>query len=329
MSVRDKDPKDLELAFVNVGYGEAMLLKVGTFIMLIDGGSADPEEYAHSATGRIPLIEWLQKEKVDHIDLMLNTHIHEDHTSGMLPAALAYTPAFFVSALPDTFYRSMTELDPKSAPRKTAAKFLQAIDDYQRIAAVLERKGTRIVQATAGMEWNPAPGLKIRVLAPSKEKAARLVQDLLAIQAAKTPGERNQAWDLADAAMNNLSIMLMIEYAGRKLLLPGDANAKGYEDLAGEDLSADLFKVGHHGQIDGISRELFERIHPAMVVCCASSDRRYESAAPGLLSMMYGEGAALFFSDCPPTAGCAPAVPPHHTLVFTISPDGKIRQDYQ
>ena len=44
--------EELKLTFVNVGYGEAMVLECpdpafpgGTFVMVIDGGSAEPEEY--------------------------------------------------------------------------------------------------------------------------------------------------------------------------------------------------------------------------------------------------------------------------------------------
>ena len=50
--------EELKLTFVNVGYGEAALLECpdpafpgGTFVMVIDGGSAEAEEYRDSATG--------------------------------------------------------------------------------------------------------------------------------------------------------------------------------------------------------------------------------------------------------------------------------------
>lgn len=53
--------EELKLTFVNVGYGEAAVLECpdpafpgGTFVMVIDGGSAEAEEYRDSATGRIP-----------------------------------------------------------------------------------------------------------------------------------------------------------------------------------------------------------------------------------------------------------------------------------
>ena len=40
----------------------------GTFVMVIDGGSAEAEEYRDSATGRIPLDQYLSLRGVDHID---------------------------------------------------------------------------------------------------------------------------------------------------------------------------------------------------------------------------------------------------------------------
>ena len=56
--------EDLKLTFVNVGYGEAMILECpdphfpdGTFVMVIDGGSAEASEFADRSTGRIPLSE--------------------------------------------------------------------------------------------------------------------------------------------------------------------------------------------------------------------------------------------------------------------------------
>ena len=64
--------EELKLTFVNVGYGEAALLECpdpafpgGTFVMVIDGGSAEAEEYRDSATGRIPLDQYLSLRGVD------------------------------------------------------------------------------------------------------------------------------------------------------------------------------------------------------------------------------------------------------------------------
>lgn len=76
---------DLTLTFVNVGYGEAILLQRGSFTALIDGGAGDPREYENSTTGRIRVIDYLRKRKISHLDLLVATHIHEDHVSGLVP----------------------------------------------------------------------------------------------------------------------------------------------------------------------------------------------------------------------------------------------------
>ena len=85
--------------------------------------------------------------------------------------------------------------------------------------------------------------------------------------------------------------------------------------------------MGHHGQRDGISAEQNQAIAPRAVVCCASSDRRYNSADPAILQMMADSGARLYFSDCPPGPdGAVP--PPHQALTFTVGAGGAMEGTY-
>ena len=90
----------MKLTFVNVGYGEAILLECtdasredGMFTALIDGGSGEEQEYADRSLGRVPVWEYLQEKGVSHLDLMICTHIHEDHVSGMARTAAQLPPA--------------------------------------------------------------------------------------------------------------------------------------------------------------------------------------------------------------------------------------------
>ena len=60
--------EELKLTFVNVGYGEAALLECpdpafpgGTFVMVIDGGSAEDSEFADRSSGRVRIEEYLEK----------------------------------------------------------------------------------------------------------------------------------------------------------------------------------------------------------------------------------------------------------------------------
>lgn len=132
----------LKLTFVNVGYGEAIILECpdprfpnGTFVMVIDGGSAEAAEFADRSTGRIPLWEYLRLHGFNHIDLMVSTHIHEDHLCGLPAAAEIAAPAAFWQTLPPDFDRLMFPLSETLAHNASQDKFLRAINDYQTLCS--------------------------------------------------------------------------------------------------------------------------------------------------------------------------------------------------
>ncbi len=326
--------EELKLTFINVGYGEAILLECpdprssgGVFTMLIDGGSAESSEYADRSSGRVPLAEYLAARQLDHLDLLVSTHIHEDHICALLPAARDLPPAAFWQALPADVLPCMTALDETLAETPSQSKFLRALNDYRTLRGCLEQRGTPIRTLVAGDEGQLCEGLRFRVLAPSAERESELASLMRALYAPMTPDDFRKQLSALDARMNNFSLMLALDYRGTRILLPGDTNREGYGGIASTDLRADLFKVGHHGQRDGVSRELAEAIRPKAAVCCASSDRRYNSAHPDALDLLTACGAQWYFSDCPETA--EGPVPPHQALVFTIGANGKLNACYQ
>ena len=147
----------MTLKFINVGYGEAILLQCpdsryanGIFTMLIDGGSTDPTEYADRSSGRIPFAEYVAQISLDHIDLMVSTHTHEDHICGLLPAAQKLCPTQFWQSLPDTFYRDTHELDVSLAQNLSQDKFLHALNDYRTLCGIVEQNGGKICTVGAG-----------------------------------------------------------------------------------------------------------------------------------------------------------------------------------
>lgn len=307
----------LELAFVNVGYGEATVVRTKDFVMVIDGGSGREEEYV-GETGRTPLARYLALHDIHRIDLMVCTHIHEDHLSGLLPVVRDVPVSRFWQILPKSFFRTRRNWG--------TGLFAGALDDACTLQALLEVQRTDVQQVNDTKTFRElAPGLAVRILAPSLERERDLQSFLSLIGTAPTEELRTLLRDHADRLMNNFSLVLLLEYAGRRILLPGDMNKDGFLDCPG-DIHADLFKLGHHGQQDSADARLLERIRPSVVVCCASSDQRYHSADPTTLSLARGAGTRLFFSDCPP---CIPPIPPHHAVVANVSPRGEMSVQYQ
>lgn len=325
---------DMTVTFFNVGYGEAMLLRCpdatrpgGAFTMLIDGGSADPSEFLDRSSGRRPIWEHLQQLGLDRVDLMVNTHPHEDHVSGLLRAAQLCPPRELWQLLPPAFcLDSMRPLDVSMGRNLSQKKFLQALNDCAALCRTVGDSGGTARVPRPGEEAELCSGLHCRVLGPSEDKLASLRESAEALYAERNEETFLHRLDQLDAALNNMSLILLLEYRGTRLLLPGDTNRAGYGGIDPAALRADFFKVGHHGQIDGADEALLDTVQPKAVVCCASSDRRYNSAHPELLETIRKKGAALYFSDCPPAPDGAP--PAHHTLSFTIGENGITSAEY-
>ncbi|MFA6845406.1 MAG: MBL fold metallo-hydrolase [Sphaerochaetaceae bacterium] len=309
--------KRLILTFVNVGYGEAMLLQFDddAYTMIIDGGSNEKAEYA-PATGRVTLNDYLQSKQIKHVNLLVCTHIHEDHVSGLLPVVNRLPPDEFWQTLPVGFSEGKQELPLRGDENLSDGKFIHALNDYLEISEILRKRGKIIKQIGRTNKTIDLPcGGKLKIIAPDKVQSRWLEENLSALWKAEDYAAYRDILNHVNGALNNYSLVLLLEYAGIRILLPGDTNARGLETIS-DDLSSDIFKIGHHGQNDAMTSGLFKRIKPRFVVCCASSDRRYQSAEPNVLSLMQREGAHLYFSDCPPVLESS--LEPHHALVFTI-----------
>ncbi len=325
--------KQMKMTFVNVGYGEAILLECpddscpdGVFHALIDGGGANRSEFEDRSSGRIPLADFLTERDLPRLDLAVLTHIHEDHLCGLLRAGQLDPPAMLWQTLPPAFYLGLRPLDLKPARNLSERNFMQALNDQISLCFLTERNSGRIEKLLAGSERTLCPGLTAKVLAPSESDAAALLQAMRELYAACDTETFLRRLDELDAHMNNYSLMMLLDFCGTRILLPGDTNRSGYAGIAPADLRAALFKVGHHGQIDGADQALIDCVKPEAVVCCASSDRRYNSAHPDTMRLLRENGASLYFSDCPAVDGME--IPPHAALEFTIGMNGAWRARY-
>lgn len=327
--------EELKLTFVNVGYGEAILLECpdpafrdGVFTMLIDGGGAEPTEFSGSDTGRLPLHEYLRLHGPAHLDLMVNTHPHEDHVSG-LPAAAALLPPreLWQTISPGFCRETMRELDVTLARNPSQDKFLHALNDCAALSRMVENAGGAVCKVAPGMSGELCSGLRYAVLGPGADKLRDLEERCAALYAEREEEAFLQKLSALDAQLNNRSIILLLEYRGTRILLPGDTNCAGYGEIDPAVLRADIFKVGHHGQRDGADANLLAMVQPRAVVCCASSDRRYHSAEPGLMRLIADCGAKRYFSDCPPVEG--EEIPPHSALIFRIGASGAFTSEYR
>ena len=82
----------MRITFVNVGYGDAILMESDTgYTALLDGGGNLPQEFEGDPY-RVRCAEYLRTRQIHHIDALLISHIHEDHVCGLLPVLKDVNP---------------------------------------------------------------------------------------------------------------------------------------------------------------------------------------------------------------------------------------------
>lgn len=334
----------MKITFINVGYGEAILLECENpgepdcYRVMVDGGGSEPEEYDQFPL-RIRAADYLEKHNIHHINLLISTHIHEDHVCGLLPIVqnIKIDELWCNYALPAEFQN--LRIDTDIAQTASQKKFISAINTYSQIYRFLSEHKAKI-HHISGISTNIQlkNGLYVDVLGPSVETSAQLSYKMKQVyQTIGQPDNINHITSL-DEWMNKSSIMLCFHWNGKTIFLPSDVDCNGFDHLSNhmDLLSADICKIAHHGQIDAINPTLAKAISPQVVVTCASSDRRYNSSNPqSYLCFAHNTTNAqkpisFFFTDnvmLPPYSADSPM---HSSVVVDISDsDGEVSAYYE
>lgn len=98
---------------------------------------------------------------------------------------------------------------------------------------------------------------------------------------------------------NNASIVLRVTYGEDALLLTGDAETPVENQLlqAGEDLTANLYKFGHHGSSTSNSEAFLEAVAPEFGVVSCGKDNDYGHPHREIRQRVKKYGIALYRTD--------------------------------
>lgn len=315
-----------QVTFINVGNGDAILVEVpngncreGRFVMLIDGGSNENAEYEETATERIRAAEYLEQKGVGHIDIMVCTHIHEDHTCGLLPVAKKWLPGELWQPFPMETVSMMKYLWMK-AETESGNKIIAALNDFHKLTTYVKENGGKVLQKTPFMGRSE----RVEVLGPS---AAALERENEWMKELYGEGHTELLPEM-DRYMNSVSLLLRFTCGGKTFLFTGDTEKDCYKDCM-EKIRADVFKIGHHGQENSLSREVLQAVSPKAAVICVSSDRRYESGSPVVLQMLAEAGVRTYYSDCPAVPPYTDGVTAHRAVVFQVGKDETLQVAYE
>ena len=196
----------LEMDFLNVGQGDAILIKTPKGqTVLIDGG---PDNKVLEKLGKY--LTPLQKR----IDLIILTHPHTDHISGLIEVLRRYDIGLVILS---------------GAEIKT--------DVYAEFLKATKTNNVQILIAEAGQAIHFDKNLEFDIISPDKNLSSLVFN------------KKSESFGTGGNDVNDASIVGKLIYNNFSIMFMGDATSKIENQLLayGDNLKSDILKVGHHG----------------------------------------------------------------------------------
>jgi len=110
----------------------------------------------------------------------------------------------------------------------------------------------------------------------------------------------NTASSSDGTTINNASIVLKLTYESTSILLTGDIDSTVESTLVstyGNDLSASILKVTHHGSAYGSSTAFLDKVKPTRAYIEVGANNSYGHPDPGTISRLQAAGATVYRTD--------------------------------
>ncbi|HEY6065810.1 MAG TPA: ComEC/Rec2 family competence protein [Thermoanaerobaculia bacterium] len=263
---------------LDVGQGDAILLRWKRHAVLVDGGG--PFDVEAADFGRTRLLPKLLDRGVTRLDAVVATHPHPDHALGLI---------------------AILEELPVRSLRLSAGEDENGL--FARLRESAESAGVPISILRRGsvVSWRDA-----NIVSWSRRGAPGRSDATLAVLHS---GGRARKTD----AVNNQSVVAVFERDGRRALLTGDAGAATERDLVDrcsglrrvqvrgtcphDILGADLLKVGHHGSRTSTTPDFLAAVRPRVALLSCGRENRFGHPAPATLRTLAAFGVRTFRTD--------------------------------
>ena len=256
----------LTITMLDVGQGDGIVVRTPRgHTILIDSGGRLERGAAEGGTspaeqvGERVVLAYLRRQGIARVDLLVNTHPHGDHVGGCFPIVNALR----VDAIAD----SGQAYGGRAFRDCLAAAHLHAVP---------------LLRARRGMRYVTGDGVAFDVLAPEDPLFASGTNDV-----------------------NENSLVVRMTYRCAscshpfRVLFTGDAGTVSEARLLahGDDLQADVLKVGHHGSAYATSPRFLQAVQPRIALISVGRHNLFGHPAPSTLAALHDAGSTVYRTD--------------------------------
>ena len=248
--------------------------------LVIDGGPERAKVLRSAIVSRIAAAP----DRKLHIDLLVATHIDNDHIGGILDVMRDFPDGLSIGDIWFNGYRHLPKdlLGADQGERLTEALTAQRLPWNEAFGG----GAVMIGDSGALPERIRQDGLKLTLLGPGRDQLARLAKVWKKAVLDSERSERDNSGDLLgrhdpwppqitdlanlpfksdDGEANGSSIALLLAYKDKQILLAADAHAPALARAIGRldgggALTLQAYKLSHHGSRKSTSTELLQRV---------------------------------------------------------------------
>lgn len=265
----------LKIAFLDVGHGDSI-------VIILPDNNVNKRAVVIDTPNHRKTIEFLEMNNVKTLELVLISHFDTDHSKG-------------VSALIKHFMKDDREVKKISYKGDRISRSKEEHKNYRNLLSQLIsfdriHNDFTIVPIIQGSEkpikFSDIDDLCLSILYPRQS-------------------------DFEDACLrgncNDTSTVIMVNYHGKKVLLPGDLESKGWFNLIEKekkykkDTTCDVLKLPHHGDYyfeGGIeelgTKQILDLVCPKMAIISTAQNEKYKHPSVDTITLLRDKSIDMY-----------------------------------
>ncbi|VAW90759.1 hypothetical protein MNBD_GAMMA22-1764 [hydrothermal vent metagenome] len=233
--------------FIDVGQGDATLLQFPCGIVLIDAGAQD-DGHVTKLTSYLNKFFTKNKKYNNTINTIIITHTHIDHTRALREVVNKFTVNNYI------------DNGQLEGPGTLNPKWLRKVAKQKKISVnVIIDKNITVLENKMGFSNSAIDPISCDSIDPEIR--------ILSSKLDENPGWPHSSFD----NKNNHSIVTRVDFGKSSFLFTGDLQEDAIDTLLEyynqtDILDIDIYQVGHHGSHNATTKELLEKMSPAIAV---------------------------------------------------------------